>query len=187
MAQQSANTSGNSTPPSKTFACANCGSPISVYPPDDIHKVASRERSSFLEAVEGIGVCSKCNEKTRFYWGKPVAYRAIVILARRIGQVLASLVLRIPLGRLPLRGTAKSSPDEAEASPQISDEEREDIENRLIDYISENGGAIMPNRAAEELGIPVELLNESIERMKVDGRLKQTAAVVAAEAAPSSI
>ena len=177
----------NSTPPSKTFACASCGSPINVYPPDDIHKVASRERSSFLEAVEGVGVCSKCNEKNRFYWGKPVAYRAIVIIARRLAQLLTSLVLRIPLARLSLRGTAKSSPNDAEASPPISDEEREDIENRLIDYISENGGAIMPNRTAEELGIPVELLNESIERMEVDGRLKQTATAAVTEAAPSAI
>jgi len=184
VTQQSANTSVNSTPPSKTFACASCGSPINVYPPDDIHKVASRERSSFLEAVEGVGVCSKCNEKNRFYWGKPVPYRLMVILARRLAQLLTSLV-RIPLGRLSLGGMAKSSPHDAEASPPISDEEREDIENRLIDYISENGGAIMPNRAAEELGIPVELLNESIERMKVDGRLKQTATAVATEAAPA--
>jgi len=76
----------------------------------------------------------------------------------------------LPLTRLRGGHAAESSPETA----ALTDEEREEIENRLIDYISENGGAIVPSAAAEELGITPELVKESIERMSEDGRLKQT-------------
>jgi hypothetical protein len=146
-----------------------CGSPIVVYPPDDIHKVASRERSSFLEAVEGVGICGKCNETTHLYWGKLVFYRFIIILARQAAAAVKPLI-----GRLPLRSIgAKASGEATGPDSSISDEERTEIENRVVDYISENGGAIIPSRAADELGIPVDLLRELLESMKSDGRLSQ--------------
>jgi len=160
----------NSGSPSRTFACGKCGSPIIVYPPDDIHKLASRERSSFLEAVESIGVCSKCNETTHLYWGKPVVYRALVILTRQAAVAARQLLALTPLGRIGLMQTNSDAPG-AEAAPELTDEEREEVENRLIDYISDNGGALVPGKAAEELQLPVELVKESIERMRLDGRL----------------
>ena len=170
----------NSTSQPRTFACAKCGSPIIVYPPDDIHKVASRERSSFLEAVESIGVCGKCNETTRLYWGRTVPYRPIIIFGRRTGALLNNLI-----GQIPLKRIAGARPGKDTETAEITDEQREEIENRLIDYISENGGAITPSKAAEDLGIPPELVKESIERMSQDGRLTQTSGSTGQE--PSSV
>lgn len=155
------------TSTSRIFACGKCGSPITVYPPDDIHKVASRQRSSFLEAVESVGICAKCNETNLLYWGRPVPYRILVLLSRRIVTGLKNVLRILPLSRI----THAKSTETADEPPVMSDEERDQIESRLIDYISENGGAIAPGKAAEELGIPIELVNESIERMKEDGRL----------------
>jgi len=170
----------NSTSQPRTFACAKCGSPIIVYPPDDIHKVASRERSSFLEAVESIGVCGKCNETTRLYWGRTVPYRPIIILGRRTGALLNNLI-----GQIPLKRIAGARPGKDTETAEITDEQREEIENRLIDYISENGGAITSAKAAEDLGIPPELVKESIERMTQDGRLTQTSGSTGQD--PSSV
>ena len=177
-------TSEKATSQPRTFACAKCGSPIIVYPPDDIHKVASRERSSFLEAVECVGACSKCNETTHLYWGKPVHYRLIVILTRRTFAFLKTLLGRVPLSRIRGIRSGKQNPE----ATTISDEDREEIENRLIDYISDNGGAIVPSKAAEELGIPAELIKESIERMTTDGRLKPTSeSALASQNPPPSV
>ena len=148
---------------SKTFACVKCGSPISVYPPDDVHNVASRERSSFPEVVESIGVCSKCNEVTRLYWGKPVACRGLVILLRQ---------LRTTISRRKMTGSRSET--EMPGADSISDGEMEQLENQVHDYILDNGGALVLSKAANELGIPVDLVRESVERMTSDGRLKQT-------------
>jgi len=181
---QTSATSEKATSQPRTFACAKCGSPIIVYPPDDIHKVASRERSSFLEAVECVGACSKCNETTRLYWGKPVHYRLIVILARRTFAFLKNFLGQIPLSRIRRVRPGEANPGAA----TISDEDREEIENRLIDYISDNGGAIVPSKAAEELGIPAGLIKESIERMTTDGRLKPTSgSALASQNPPPSV
>ena len=154
---------GSAVAHSKTFACVKCGSPITVYPPDDVHSVASRERSSFVEVVESIGVCSKCNEVTRLYWGEPVACRALVILLRQ---------LRATISRRKMTGSRSET--EMPDAGSISDEEMEQLENQVHDYILDNGGAIVLSKAANELGIPVDLVKESVDRMTSDGRLRQT-------------
>ena len=84
------------------------------------------------------------------------------------------MLLKGLVGQIPLKKIGGQRPDKNSETTAITDEEREEIENRLIDYISENGGAITPSKAAEELGIPPDLVKELIERMTQDGRLTQT-------------
>jgi hypothetical protein len=55
----------------------------------------------------------------------------------------------------------------------MSIEPPEDLENRIYEYILENGGAITVGGASEDLGIPADLITQVIERMTLDGRLKQ--------------
>jgi hypothetical protein len=146
-----------------------CGSPIYVYPPDDVHSIASRDRSSFLKVVESIGVCSKCNEVTRLYWGKPVAYRPLILLVRQLrGSIGRALTGLVSLGGRGMRGRAKT------VEPfEMSDAEKEDVQARVRDYITENEGAIALSKAAEDLGIPVEFVREAIDKLTSEGRLKQ--------------
>jgi len=158
------------TTKSRTFACMKCGSPISVYPPDDVHKVASRDQTSFLKVVESIGVCSKCNEVTRLYWGKPVAYRGIILLVRQMRKIFGAMIGQAALRGRSIRGHGGT--ETVEEFP-MSEAEKADIQARVHDYISENGGAIVLSRAADELGIPLEFVREAIEAMTLDGKLKQ--------------
>lgn len=155
------------SPEPRTYGCIKCGSPISAYPPDDVHNVASRDRSSFLDAIETTHICSKCSEVTRLYWGRPVLYRGILIAVKQIYRGISCLV-----GRVGRRGEALDEGTGAEASP-MSIEPPEDLENRIYEYILENGGAIGVGKASEDLGIPAELIAQAIERMTLDGRLKQ--------------
>jgi DNA-directed RNA polymerase subunit RPC12/RpoP len=153
----------------RTYGCIKCGSSISAYPPDDVHDVASRDRSTFLDAIETTYVCSKCNEITRLYWGRPVRYRGIVVALSQIYGGIGRIVGRAGIG---LRRGASEEDAETEAPP-MSTEPPEELENRIYDYILENGGAITVGRASEDLGIPADLITQVIERMTLDGRLKQ--------------
>jgi len=167
------NPPSESLPKYRTFACMKCGSPILVYPPDDVHKIASRDRTSFLDVVESIGVCSQCKEVTRLYWGRPVVYRGAIILFRKLrSNVAGGLGQTISRG-MRIRGRrGQEEAVEEEASP-LSEDEQADIQVRVRDYISENGGAIGLNRAAEDLGIPLEYVKFAIQRMTSEGTLKQ--------------
>jgi len=156
----------------RTFACMKCGSPILVYPPDDVHKVASRDQESFLDVVESIGVCSQCKEVTRLYWGKPIVYQGLLILFRQLRQIVAAMFRQaISRGRN-IRGRMSKEESVEEEFP-MSEAEKTDIQARVHDYISENGGAIVLSRAAEDLGIPLEYVKEAIARMTTEGTLKQ--------------
>jgi hypothetical protein len=150
-----------------------CGSPISVYPPDDVHCVASRDESYFLTVVESIGVCSKCNATTSLYWGKPVLYRPIILLVRRVREIIQGLI-----GQVILRGGGirrRGRPEAETAEPlEMSEDERKDVQARVQDYIMENEGAIGLNRASEDLGLPVEFIKDAIQALARDGKLKQT-------------
>ena len=73
------------------------------------------------------------------------------------------------------------SETEMPGADSISDGEMEQLENQVHDYILDNGGALVLSKAANELGIPVDLVRESVERMTSDGRLKQTGESVATQ------
>jgi len=159
----------------RIYGCAKCGSPISMYPPDDVHRLASREKSTFLESVEAAYTCTKCNEVTRLYWGRPVLYRGVVAAVKWIHGVIGQFA-GVILGRLSLRLRRGSLPNEEETeAPPMSTESPEEMENRIYDYIMENNGAITVGRASQELGIRADLIAQVIERMTLDGRLKQYA------------
>lgn len=156
--------------PSRTYGCVKCGSPIFTYPPDDVHNVSSKERESFLEAVESTYTCSKCNEVTRLYWGRPVLYRGIVVLLRRAFSGVIGMVGSMPIKR---GGAGEKSEDEGADELPIETASPEEIEDQIYNYIVENGGSISVNRASNELGIPADQIKEILERMTLDGRLKQ--------------
>jgi len=168
--EETANAKGKPNPEPRTYGCIKCGSPISAYPPDDVHNVASRDRSSFLEAIEATYTCTKCNEVTRLYWGRPVLYQGIIVALRQACRGIGGIIGRVALKR----GTAGEDieTESSETSP-MSMEAPEELENRIYEYILENGGSIGVGRASEDLGIPADLITEAIERMTLDGRLKQ--------------
>lgn len=156
----------------RTYGCAKCGTPFTVYPPDDVHNMSSRERSSFLERIETVHPCSKCNEVTRLYWGRPVFYRGIAVGLYRlysftvlVAQRLLGTLLRVRVGK------SQDKNEDQEMSQEYSDS-AEDIDEKIYEYISSNGGAIAVRKAAEDLRIPAEVINEAIERMATEGRLK---------------
>jgi hypothetical protein len=168
-----ANPPDSTAPKPRTFACKNCGSPISVYPPDDVHCIASRDESYFLTVVESIGVCSKCSATTSLYWGKPVFYRPIILLVRRLRTLVQGLI-----GQAIQRGGGigrRGRPEAETAEPlEMSEDEKQDVQARVQDYIMENEGAIGLNKASEDLGLPVEFIKEAIQALARDGKLKQT-------------
>ena len=156
----------------RTYGCGKCGTPFTAYPPDDVHNISSRESSSFLETVETLHPCSKCDEATRLYWGRPVLYRGIVVGLHRLYSFVISVVQRL-FGRL-LKVKLGKSPDKKgdEEVPQEYSEAAESIDDEIYQYIQSKGGAIGIRSASQDLRIPAEVIKESIERMTMEGRLK---------------
>lgn len=159
--------------PPRTYGCAKCGSPIQTYPPDDVHKVASRERASFLQVIEANYTCAKCNEVTRLYWGKPVLYRGLVVGLRGLFQGMMGIVGMAGKLNLKRGGAEENGESDALDDSLIDTSDPEELENRIYDYLIQNGGSISVNRASDELGIPTDMIKEVLERMTLDGRLKQ--------------
>lgn len=56
---------GESTP-SKQFSCISCGSTLKMYPPDDVHMIASRTQADNAVVVEHK--CKDCNSPNTLYW-----------------------------------------------------------------------------------------------------------------------
>ena len=60
----------------KKFSCLKCGYAMEVYPPDDMHPVASLEKDKLNDTVEMDVECHSCSNKTKLYWGrKPITVR----------------------------------------------------------------------------------------------------------------
>jgi hypothetical protein len=159
-------------PQPRTYGCAKCGTPFTAYPPDDVHKTSSRESSSFLEAIETVHLCSKCNDTTRLYWGTPVYYRGIVVGLHRlyafttlVAQKLLGTLLRVRVGK-------RRNEEEGQETPQEYSDSAENIDDEIYQYIQSKGGAIGIRSASQDLQIPAEVIKEAIERMTMEGRLK---------------
>jgi hypothetical protein len=153
----------------RTYGCAKCGTPFTAYPPDDVHNMSSRERSSFLEKIETSHICSKCNEVTRLYWGRPVFYQSIAVALRAFAALTALIMQKLLRIRA---GDSQQEEDEGHDIPQEYSDSAEEIDEKIYEYISSNGGAIAVRKAAQDLRIPAEVINEAIERMATEGRLK---------------
>lgn len=93
--------------------------------------------------------------------------------SRGIGQLVGRVALR--------RGNAERGMESEQPEAPVSIDAPEDLENRIFDYILENGGSIALSKASEELGIPTDLITQAIERMTLDGRLKHNAAAEQAQ------
>jgi hypothetical protein len=157
----------------KMFGCTKCGSPFPAYPPDDVHCVASRNSSSFLETIEASYVCASCNEATTLYWGKPVLLRPLIVAFNRLIQALMQIVSR--------RARVEKEEEAPSDIPQADVGMPESLDDEIYNYIMSNGGAIAVNKASEELGVAPELVKEALERLSAEGRLRPHMA--AAEAA----
>jgi hypothetical protein len=155
----------------RTYGCAKCGTPFTAYPPDDVHNMSSRESSSFLKNIKTSHVCSKCNEVTRLYWGRPVFYRDIAVGLHRIFTLILQILLRTK------KGESQDDEDNHNMNQEYSDS-AENIDDEIYEYISSNGGAIAVRKAAEDLRIPAEVIKEAIERMATEGRLKPQPALI---------
>jgi hypothetical protein len=159
-------------PQLRTYGCAKCGAPFTAYPPDDVHNTSSRESSSFLEKFETVHPCSKCNEVTRLYWGRPVFYLGIAVGLRRLYSLTILVAQRLLGTLLRVRVGKSQDKDEGQEIPQEYSDSAENIDDEIYEYISSNGGAIAVRKAAEDLRIPAEVIKEAIERMATEGRLK---------------
>jgi len=153
----------------RMYGCAKCGTPFPAYPPDDVHIKSSRQSSSFLETIETSLVCSKCNEVTRLYWGRPVFYRGIVVGLRRLSTLTTPIVQRLFRIRI-----GKSQGEEGHEIPQehSDSDSAESVDDKIYEYIQSKGGAIGIRSASEDLRVPAEVIREAIERMTMEGRLK---------------
>jgi hypothetical protein len=166
------NNTESRAPQPRTYGCAKCGTPFTAYAPDDVHNTSSRESSSFLGKVETLHSCSNCNEKTRLYWGRPVFYRGIAVGLQRlysfailVAQRLLGALFRVRVGK------SQDKNEDQEMSQEYSDS-AENIDDEIYQYIQSKGGAIGIRSASEDLGVPVEVIKEAIERMTMEGRLK---------------
>jgi hypothetical protein len=171
-AQTVENATETKTPQPRTYGCAKCATPFTAYPPDDVHNMSSRDSSSFLESIETLHLCSKCNEATRLYWGRPVVYRGIVVRLHHLYAFVISVAQRL-LGRL-LRVKVGKSQDreEDQEMPREDSDSAESIDDEIYEYIQSKGGAIGIRSASQDLQIPAEVIKEAIERMTMEGRLK---------------
>jgi len=55
----------------KVFSCTGCGEPIKVYPPDDRHPDAARNKNDLMQEdiIEIPYKCKKCKIINIIYWG----------------------------------------------------------------------------------------------------------------------
>ena len=55
----------------KIFSCTGCGEPITVYPPDDMHPDAARNKKDLMQEniIEIPYTCKKCKVINIIYWG----------------------------------------------------------------------------------------------------------------------
>jgi len=60
----------------KKYSCLNCGTPFEVYPPDDLHDIATRNETDFKDHIKINYKCTECNEINTIYWGydEPVMF-----------------------------------------------------------------------------------------------------------------
>jgi DNA-directed RNA polymerase subunit RPC12/RpoP len=66
----------NKTKKVKVFGCVKCGAPFEVYPPDDLHKKASRdEKACEISGVAKMDyVCANCGGTNTLYWCRQKDY-----------------------------------------------------------------------------------------------------------------
>jgi len=57
----------------KKFSCVKCGSPFEIYPPDDLHKTASRDEKAceIRGSIKMDYVCTNCGATNTLYWCRP--------------------------------------------------------------------------------------------------------------------
>jgi hypothetical protein len=156
----------------RTYGCAKCGTPFTAYPPDDVHNTSSRESSFFLERIETLHLCSKCNEVTRLYWGRPVLYRGIIVGLHRLYAFTTLVAQKLLGGLLKVRVGKGQDKKEDQEMPQEYSDPAENIDDEIYQYIQSKGGAIGIRSASEDLRIPAEVIKEAIQRMTMEGRLK---------------
>ncbi|MCW3994859.1 MAG: hypothetical protein NWE98_01760 [Candidatus Bathyarchaeota archaeon] len=51
------------------YSCLKCGTDFEIYPPDDIHVVASRIEDETSHFVKVEHVCKNCGYVNVIYWG----------------------------------------------------------------------------------------------------------------------
>jgi Zn ribbon nucleic-acid-binding protein len=55
----------------KLIGCINCGHPIEIYPPDDFHQTAARNKKELIQEdiIQINYKCPNCNTVNTIYWG----------------------------------------------------------------------------------------------------------------------
>lgn len=58
----------------KRFSCVKCGATFEVYPPDDVHYLASLKKDDVEAPIEMTCRCRACGNETTIYWGYQKVY-----------------------------------------------------------------------------------------------------------------
>jgi DNA-directed RNA polymerase subunit RPC12/RpoP len=53
----------------KKYSCLNCGTPFDAYPPDDLHRWASRDPNHYKDNIKVTYLCKECKNENVIYWG----------------------------------------------------------------------------------------------------------------------
>ena len=53
----------------KRFSCLKCGTPFEVYPPDDLHDIATRKETDFKDNIKVDYKCNACGNINTIFWG----------------------------------------------------------------------------------------------------------------------
>jgi hypothetical protein len=56
----------------RIYGCEECGSPISAYPPDDVHTVATGRSSPLLQTIDIKYLCHGCGGMKFLHWRRPL-------------------------------------------------------------------------------------------------------------------
>jgi len=158
----------------RNFGCVNCGHPYTAYPPDDVHVVASRIASPFLEEVQSDYLCSGCKEVSQLYWSKSTAGKSTLHTLHRMYNKTNNLIGSFSILKtlLPHRFKSNELQEETDDLPDADAFSTDEADNMVYEYILSNNGAIVVNKAAEDLAMSPESIKETIQRLRLAGRLK---------------
>jgi hypothetical protein len=79
---------------SRIYGCEECGSPISAYPPDDVHTVAAGRSSPLLQTIDIKYVCHSCGEVKYLHWRRPILVSFPLIISTYLRKNVFPLVHR---------------------------------------------------------------------------------------------
>jgi PGF-pre-PGF domain-containing protein len=137
----------------------------------DTSLLRTDETYEYYEATSpGLSIFAIAGQPSSFFQipgAGSIAHSCTVILSIIIVVILGAYgAIRIK------RARSRKTKEEKVSEPTPTDTSSEDqIEGKLLDYITKHGGSISLSKAAEDLGVLPTSLKEAISKLKSEGRL----------------